>query len=50
MVDSSLSMHKAQSSVLVLDKLGVAVHACNPRALKTERQEDQKLKSGSGTE
>lgn len=29
-------MHKAQSSVLVLDKLGVAVHACNPGALKTE--------------
>lgn len=29
-------MHKAQSSVLVLDKLGVAVHACNPGALKIE--------------
>lgn len=36
MVEGSLSMHKAQSSVLVLDKLGVAVHACNPGALKTE--------------
>lgn len=36
MVEGSLSMHKAQSSVLVLDKLGVAVHACNPGALKIE--------------